>query len=214
MYDFSKSPLKPLVENAQLRKYPKGQIVLYEGETLDNVYIVASGTIKIYDIDDQGNEKILHLVREPYVFPMNVFVEKDKEIHWFYGTADDAEIYVVPLSDGAAQLHADPRLAIHLLDQLGHEKHALMVRLSSMGKTTARDKLVATLKFLAEHHAEERVRGWRRVNFPVSHQLLADIMGVTRESTTMTVKDLTREKLLRYPRLTVLEINYKKLAED
>lgn len=202
------------MKNAQLRRYPKGQIVLYEGETLDKVYVVASGTIKIYDIDDQGNEKILHLVRSPAVFPVNVFTEDDREIHWFYGTADDAEIYALPLAEVAERMRTDTTLNIHLLKQLAHEKHALMVRLSSMGKTTARDKLVATLKFLAEHHADDRPHGWRRVTFPVSHQLLADIMGVTRESTTMTVKDLTREKLLRYPRLTVLEINYKKLCED
>jgi CRP/FNR family cyclic AMP-dependent transcriptional regulator len=213
VYNFKDSPLAPLIKTAQLRRYPKGQIILYEGETLENVYVVRSGTIKIYDIDDQGNEKILHLIPSPAVFPMNVFLADDDEIRWFYGTAVDSEVYVVPREDARALLKTDNVLANHLLTQLAHEKRQLMGRLGSMGKSTANEKLIATLKFLATHHAEDRPRGWRRVKFPVSHQLLADIMGVTRESTTMTVKDLHREKLLRYPRLTVLEVNYKKLNE-
>lgn len=213
MYNFKDSPLAPLIKTAQLRHYPKGQIVLYEGETLENVYVVRSGTIKIYDIDDQGNEKILHLIPTPAVFPMNVFLAEDNEIRWFYGTAVDSEVYVVPRADAEALLKSDNALANHLLAQLAREKRQLMGRLGSMGKSTANEKLIATLKFLATHHAEKRLRGWCRVKFPVSHQLLADIMGVTRESTTMTVKDLTREKLMRYPRLTVLEINTEKLKE-
>jgi CRP-like cAMP-binding protein len=92
------------------------------------------------------------------------------------------------------------------------EVHELLVRLSSLGKTNTREKIIASLKFLAKHHAKERTNGWYRVNFSVNHQLLADLTGVTRESSAMTMKDLSEKGVVRNPRQTVLEINLTELS--
>ena len=86
-----------------------------------------------------------------------------------------------------------------------------MVRLSALGKTKAQDKLVATLWFLARWHAEDRRGDWCRVNFPVNHQLLADITGITRERAAVVMKELQDNKITRSPRLTILEINKERL---
>jgi CRP-like cAMP-binding protein len=83
-----------------------------------------------------------------------------------------------------------------------------------MSKTTTRPKLVAALKFLCVYHTNQTKSGWRRVNFPVSHQLLADMTGITRESATLVMKQLQDEKLTRSPRLGVLEINFERLIEN
>jgi CRP/FNR family transcriptional regulator len=91
------------------------------------------------------------------------------------------------------------------------EVHELLARLDSLGKTNVSDKLKAALKFLAIRHGKERRSGWCRVSFPVNHQLLADMIGMTRESTTTAMKELVDQKIIRNPRLTILEIDLKKL---
>lgn len=210
---FTNTPLKQLIDKAKLRHYPKGQIILYEGDVPSDFYILKDGIVKVYDIDDQGNEKILHLIKTPSLFPMVYFMGGNDQNRSFYTTVTDSEIYVLPQSVVDEHIQADSSLAIHIMQSFAQEVHEVLVRLSSLEKTTTRDKLCAALKFLAVHHSEERKTGWRRVTFPISHQILADMIGVTRESTTMVMKEFQENKIIRNPKLTVLEINFKKLIE-
>lgn len=213
MDHFTNTPLKQLTDKAKLRHYPKGQIILYEGDIPSDFYILKDGIVKVYDIDDQGNEKILHLIKPPSMFPMVYFMGGNDQNRSFYTTVTDSEIYVLPQSVVDEHIQADSSLAIHIMRSFAQEVHEVLVRLSSLEKTTTRDKLCAALKFLAVHHSEERKTGWRRVTFPISHQILADMIGVTRESTTMVMKEFQENKVIRNPKLTVLEINFKKLIE-
>jgi CRP/FNR family transcriptional regulator len=87
------------------------------------------------------------------------------------------------------------------------EVQEIMKRMSSLEKSSTRHKLIATLSYLLHHHAAAPDDGWQRVNFPISHQLLADMIGVTRESTTMVMQVLHKEHIVRTPKLGVLEIN-------
>ena len=210
---FTDTPLSKLIAHGKLRNYPKGQIILYEGDTPSDLYIIKEGIVKVYDIDDQGNEKILHIAKAPSMFPMVFFMGGNDETRSFYTTVTDAEIYVIPKRIADEMVRADAELAVYVMHWFSMEVHEILVRLSSLEKTTTRDKLCAALKFLAVHHSEPRKTGWHRVTFPISHQILADMIGVTRESTTMVMKEYQNEKIIRNPRLTVLEINFKKLIE-
>lgn len=211
---FTESPLQRIVTHAKLRSYPKGQIVLYEGDTPADLYIIKNGIVKVYDIDDQGNEKILHILKSPSMFPIIQFLGGSDEIRSFYTTLTAADIYAVPQDCVYRRMEQDSELTMYIMRWFATETHELLVRLSSMEKSTTRDKLIAALKFLCVHHTKFTTSdNWRQIEFPVSHQLLADLIGVTRESTTMVMKELQAENLIRSARLTILEVNFEKLIK-
>jgi CRP/FNR family transcriptional regulator len=173
--------------------------------------VIKSGIVKIHDIDEAGNEKILHLVKSPGIIPFAFFSGGSTPTRWFYTALTDCELYVVPRVKLLSELQADNTLTLHLMNWFSNEVHEILTRLSSLGKTNVRDKLIAALKFLIVCHSTQRRSGWWRVSFPVSHQLLADMVGITRESAALTMKELQAERLIRNPRITILEINASKL---
>ena len=197
---------------ARLRHIPGGQILLYEGDMPPEVYIIKSGVVKIYDIDDAGNEKVLHLVKQPAVVPFAFFSGMRDPLRWFYTALTDCDVYVLLASDLLAATLADGMLAQTLTNAFSDDVHELLTRLSSLGKTNVRDKLIAALQFLVTCHAVRRHSGWWRVTFPVNHQLLADLCGITRESTATVMKELQTEHVVRNPRLAILEIDAGKLS--
>lgn len=201
--------LSSLIDSARLKHVPRGQIIIYEGDEVAEILLLQNGIIKINDIDEQGNEKVLHILKPPAIMPLGFPARATSK--WFYTTLIDSDIYTVSREKVQQTMDANTELAAYLIRWFARETHELLVRLSSLGKTNTRDKLIAALKFLGVRHAIERRSGWRRVAFPVSHQLLADMVGVTRESTTLAMKELQDEHLVRYPRLTILEINFPKL---
>lgn len=187
------------------------QIVLYKGDELHDVYWIKSGTIKIYDIDEQGNEKILHILKTPALLPLVFFSGDGQRTNWFYSALTDCELYTLSHDRLRQVMAEDNALTLSLMKSFSTDMHELLVRLSSLGKTQVREKLYAALRFLQVHHSNKRRGEWWRVNFPVNQQLLADLSGVTRESTAMAMKDLQDQKVVRSPKVSQLEINKIKL---
>jgi CRP/FNR family cyclic AMP-dependent transcriptional regulator len=205
--EFTGTPLDPLLAAAKVRHYPKGQIILYEGENPTDAFVVKQGAVKIYDIDEDGNEKILHIVRANGIFPIIFLFGTARQTSTFYTTVADSELYVFSRADFDARLKSDPALVLYCLRWFADEVQEILRRMSSLEKTSTRSKLLATLAYLSRQHADEQKAGWKRVQFPISHQLLADMIGVTRESTTMVMKDMQKEKIVRTPKLGTLDIN-------
>jgi CRP-like cAMP-binding protein len=206
--------LAKVLGNARRKQVLKNQVLLYQGDVSPDVMVIKSGIVKVHDIDAQGNEKILHLLKNPAVFPLAFFTGGDSPTRWYYTALTDCEIYTMPKTKLRELLAHDPELSVYLMNWFSREVHEILTRLSSLSKTLARDKVIAALRFLAVLHSVERRSGWKRVTFPVSHQLLADMTGITRESATLTLKELQAEQTIRNPRITILEINYTKLCSD
>ena len=207
MKEFTGTPLDSLLVNAKVRHYPKGQIILYEGENPTDAFVVKDGAVKIYDIDEDGNEKILHIIRANGLFPIIFLFGTAGQTNTFYTTITDSELYVFSRAEFDERMARDPELVLYCLRWFADEVQEMLRRMSSLEKTSTRAKLMATLAYLSRQHADEPRAGWKRVQFPVSHQLLADMIGVTRESTTMVMKDLQKEKVVRTPKLGALDIN-------
>ncbi len=203
--------LIPVLQGVRRKHIQKGQILLYQGDTTLDAYVLNSGVIKMYDIDENGNEKVLHLVKRPAVIPFVFFSGATLSSRWFYSALTDCEVYAVPQIKLFRALHDNSQLAIYLMNWFSQEAHEILTRLSSLGKTNARDKLIVALRYLALRHGTERRTGWWRVSFPVNHQLLADMVGITRESTALAMKELQDQKIVRNPRQTILEINKVRL---
>ena len=204
--------LEKLLAASRQKHIPKDQIILYQDDHSQEVFVIRRGVVKLHNIDAQGNEKILHLVGDAGLIPFAFFSGDDQATHWFYTALTDCDMYVVPKEKLQIAMQADNIVAIYLMNWFSNEVHELLMRLDSLGKTNVRDKLMAVLKFLAVRHSRQRSRSWWRVSFPVNHQLLADMIGMTRESTAAAMKELADEKIIRNPRQTVLEIDLPKVG--
>lgn len=206
--------LQLFIATTRVKELPKGQIVFYEGDNPHEVYIIKRGVVKVHDISDQGDEKILHILKQGAILPLAFFSGNDNPTRWFYTTLTDCEFYAATKNDLQDFIIKHPTTAIALMNWFSNEVHELLVRLSSLGKTNTRDKLMAALTFLVVCHSKPNQGAWRRVEFPVTHQLLADMIGVTRESTAVCMKQLQKEGLIRYPQLTTLDIHFEKMTRE
>jgi len=206
------TPLAKLVSEARIKRYPKNQMLLYGGDRIIDLYILKKGVAKMYDIDQKGNEKVLHILKPPCILPLTAFGTSGQTNEWFYGAITDCEVYSVSYDEAERRVAADCKLAAYLMRHSASEMHELLIRVSSLGKSDAQGKLAQVLTFLAVRHASERHGGWRRVSFPVGHQLLADMIGMTRESTALGMKRLREHNIIRYPRATQLEIHFRHLV--
>ncbi len=205
--------LRKMVTDARKKHVQKGQILFYLGDEPNDIYMLQDGYVKIHNIDDAGNEKVLHILGPYGVMPFALFSGNKTPTKWFYTALTDCDLIILPYDELVQSMREYGNNALYLMNWFSLEVHELLVRLDSMGKSNVQDKLLVALRFLAVRYGVERRSGWTRIQFSVNHQLVADMIGVTRESAAMAMKDLSDKTIVRNPRLTILEIKLDKLIE-
>src|ERR1700694_1811738 len=88
--------IEKLLISARLKHIPKNQIILYQDDHPLEVYIIKSGIIKIHNIDNGGNEKILHILGKGSLIPFVFLSGKNNATKWFYSALTDCDLYVLP----------------------------------------------------------------------------------------------------------------------
>jgi CRP/FNR family transcriptional regulator len=205
--------LQGIIKEARLRRVPRSQFLLHQGDVPLDAFILKSGVVKMCEQTERG-EKILHLLRRDAVMPFAFFSGPHQIVQWAYMTLTDCEVFVLPYERLIENMREDSNAALELMHWFSLEVHELLIRLSSMEQSTVKDKVLAALRFLAERHAVARNGGWCRVTFPVSHQLIASMVGVSRESVTMSLGELQKEKIIKSEQFTTLDIHTKRLSSE
>ena len=212
MNGFTSTSLKSAFPNAIERKYQAGQIVIYDGDKPDHVFFVLNGTVKFYDIDNEGNEKILHIGGPGSLFPLFYSFESKPQVDGFYATLRRSDFLLIPIVDFRERLQTDSDFSFKMLAWLAQEMDHTVLRLKSMERSSARHKLLESLLYLNEENTVKMMRpGWTKVNFPISQQTLADLAGLTRETVNAVLQELDKERFIRIPKKMTLEINARKL---
>ena len=204
----TETPFASFLSTYRTKRFPKGQILLHQGESTEDVFVLRHGAIKLFNIDEQGNETILHIIETMAAFPIFHHMAEKPLLSWFYAAITDVEVTVMPFKALKEAMTTNPDILREVMIHCAREVHELFVRLDSMGKSTTKAKLIAALKFLVVQHSTEIGGGWHRITFPVSHQLLADMTGITRESITVAIRSLQKEGLVRSPQLSVVEVDF------
>lgn len=195
------------------RTYKREQIIIYHGDRPDYVMFIISGAVKFYDIDQDGNEKILHIGGPESFFPLFYSFEGKAHVDAFYTTLQRSRFLMIPLEEFGKKIKTDVEFTSQLLMWYAREMDHIVLRLKSLERSTAKQKLLQALVYLSEQHANTKVLsgGWHRVNFLLSQQTMAELTGLTRETVNMTLGEMQKLGVVRIPKKMTLEICKEKL---
>jgi CRP/FNR family cyclic AMP-dependent transcriptional regulator len=197
--------IQSIFPKVTLRRYAKNQIVCYQGDKPQYVFFVLKGHLKLYDIDDDGNEKILHIVGPRNIFPMLYAFGVNTEINGFYATIDAVEVMSIGLQDFHTAIETDIKFSNTLTTWFLTEVEQLVFRINSFEKTDSRVKIFHALKYLAVNYGHP-IDGWQRLDFVTTQQFLADFTGLTRETVSTVMNELEKKNSVRFGKTHHLEI--------
>lgn len=197
------------------RTYDTGQIILYDGDQPNHVMFVKRGAIKFFDTDTEGNEKIMHIGGEGSIAPLFYSFEDKDTVDAFYAALTKTEVLLVPLDDFRRKLRESADYTYSVLRWYATEMDHIVLRLKSLEKSSAKQKILQALVYLSDQHATpETSRGpWRRISFPVTQQILADLTGLTRETVNIILNDDECLQYIRSNSRQRFEINKPKITD-
>lgn len=188
-----------LFKDGRIKVYPKNQLIHYQGDMITSVYLVKKGFIKAYTILDSGDTRTILILSKgdllPLAFSPGVDTGENRTMY-FYQSLTDVEIQAVPTGTLRKQIKGDSEMMKAYIDYLEAAHEVIMNQLEAMKNKKAIDKVVLMLPYLVNKAGYRIRRGLFRLQFRLSHQELADLSGVTRETVTTLIKELQKDGVI------------------
>ena len=187
--------LQPVLGSS--RKYGKGNIVFFQGEAPRNAFLIHDGTVQVYAIDDEGDTYIVGFLSEGDVFPLDWLHGRSSATTFYYEALTPCEL--APL-ERAPYLDAATKPEIHqyVLERFINEATSGLIRNLALQQARARDKIIYFFYYLAIRHGKELASGLFSLGIPLTHQTIANCLGLTRETVATELGALKRSGTVAY----------------
>lgn len=209
--------LLPVLDGCITKTFSKGSALLYQGEVPRTAFVIKEGIIKAYSITQQGDERIVTFHAAGEVFPSIWLFQKASSSLYYYEALTDCEVWVVNRETLIEYIYSNPEATKAMLDHYVTSYAASLVRITALEQAKAREKILFTLYYLMQRYGKEIVPGLFSINLDLTHQMIADLVGLTRETTAGELSALKKQKLLSYKRQRYLikkEFLLKLIGED
>jgi CRP/FNR family transcriptional regulator, cyclic AMP receptor protein len=180
--------------------YKKGETLLTEGQTASNLLAIRSGFIKVTSLDENGNERMLWIAGRYDIVPTEHLFSNHSPLNFFYTALSPVEIYKIPKDEFLTHAKSNLPLMTDIAASMSAHYDDLLVRINSIGQPNIHEKLVATLRYLAERFSANTIVDLYELGLPVTHQDLAEMIGSTRETTSIELKKLQTGGYIQYDR--------------
>ena len=178
------------------RTYGKGNIVFFQGEAPRSAFVVNQGAIQVYAIDDEGDMYIVGFYTEGDVFPLDWLYDRCSATTFYYESLAQSELS--PIEKSAFQTARNSELDTLMTEQLIREATSGQIRNLALQQARARDKIIYFFYFLAIRHGKELTAGLYSLGIPLTHQTIANCLGLTRETVATELGALKRAGTVAY----------------
>lgn len=191
--------IEKLFRRAGTKKYPKNQLVYYEGDELTQVYLIKEGYVKAYTILDSGDMRTIFLLGPGDIFPIAFSTTMDwhnYRVRYFYQSLNDVNLKYLSRDLFKEMMESSTENLTTYLAYMSASNLAIMKQLEVMKSKKAINKVLMLLPYLISKFGERIYPNAYRLKIKLSHQEIADLSGVTRETTTTLVKQLEKRGII------------------
>lgn len=201
--------LENFFSDSSVRKYDKGQVLAYPGDKLSHIYFVKSGYLKMYTINDQGEERVFLLFQPKTAFPIvpSVVDWRTYTLKYFYQAMTPLEVFKISCERFYSILEEHEDAAQLVLNYVTELSGEVIGRLGIIENNDTKNKILNVLCYLIKIGGEELRPHQYKLRFSITHQDVASLAGVTRESSSIALKQLEKDKVISQKRDKRLLIN-------
>ncbi len=188
-----------LFDGSQARSYPKNQLLHYQGDPLHHIYTIKKGYIKAYTILDSGDTRTILLLGPGDIFPLAFSSTMDwanYKVQYFYQSMTDVQLLSVAGEKLRSHMESDTEAMKTYIAYLAASNEAILNQLEVMKNKKAIDKVSSLLPYLISKIGKQTKPGIYQLQLKLSHQELADLSGVTRETVTTLIKQLEKDGVI------------------
>jgi len=197
------SQVRSLAARGSFYQAERGQILYSQGELLNHLYVVQSGSVKLVRNSEDGKELIVNLVGIGECFGA---MAQQLLAPSLAQTLEDSVVHMIPLS-GVRNVAADnPSFALDLLEVSEAQSMAAQTTAARLAFESVPRRLATLLLGISNLR-------YGTLNFPLNQTEIANLIGSSRETVCSILNRLRRGGMLSIVKGRIRLVDRARLAE-
>jgi CRP-like cAMP-binding protein/CheY-like chemotaxis protein len=198
--------LKKVINERKSRAFKKGQVIYYDGDKGNGLYLVITGKIKTIKLAEDGRELMTGIYSSEDYLGINAMLSN--ETHSDTATAlEDSLLCLIPKEQMEQLLNMYPEVAREFIKLLANDIREKEEQLLQMAYHSVRKKMAEALLRLHRQQPNEAVI------FKIAREDLAAMAGMATETVSRTLSDFKEEGLIEKMGSTITLLDVSRLAK-
>ncbi len=174
--------LRRFAELTREKQYPKGSVILFEDDPGDSLFIVRSGRVKVVLVSEDGREVILGVLGVGEHFgELSLIDDQPRSAHVI--AMEDATLLVLRRDDFRRRVEVNPSVAWALLAELSRRLRRADGKIGGLVLLDVPGRIAQLLLDTADEG------GTPAIDKPLTHQVIAQMIGASRETVSRTMRE-------------------------
>lgn len=186
--------LRDLVPEVEVRELHRRQIVYLPGDPGEQVCFIQGGRIKCSKVSRDGKELTLTYVAAGEFFG-ELCVLEGQPREEMAEAIKNSIVTVLPRESIRELLMTNSKIAFRFIKVIGDRRRLMETKIEHLVFRDVHAKLAAQLLELGQEHGKETEDGLQ-IDQKITHQELANLIGSTRETISLTLSAFKRKELI------------------
>lgn len=191
----------------------KGNIIFYQGDQPDRIYFVKEGFVKLYRMSEEGRDSIIYLYGPGSILGVRALTSEDERLRHNAEAITDSEIITMSRKEYLDLVLEHPEYLVDLLHVFIERLNYTERKLEGFILTDATARVANFLSDCARRFGIRR-NNHIAIPLPLTHQRIAEFVGSFRETATVALNRLQKEKIVKVERGKITILDLKKLNEQ
>lgn len=192
--ELTPSQVAQVIAIARERRFPRRSTIFMEGEKGNYVVLIVAGIVKISRSSSDGRVKTLALLRAKDFFGEMALFLPGRERSATAEAMTECRLITIDTGDFEKLLKEFPGISLRIIQTLAHRLQAANRQIKTLALGDSHSKLADLLIWLKE---EFEAPGGAPPLIPLTHQELADLAGLSRETTTRLLNELEHQGVVK-----------------
>lgn len=179
----SEAALAEVEQHGSVRSFRKGSIIINQDDESYSLYVILSGSVKVYISGDDGREAVLNHQSAGDYFGDLALIDKQPRVASVM-TLENSKFMIISREDFMTCLSRNPEIAINLIKPMTHRMRMLAQNVSSLALLDVYGRVARTLLQRAVEKDGELITE------RLTQQEIADMVGASRAMVSRILTDL------------------------
>lgn len=194
----------------QLVRIEKNKLLQTPDNAREGLFFIKEGKIRLFKINQEGKQFTVGILGKANVFgEIESFSVGTKDT--YIETIEETMLCSMGKEQFETFLAKRPQLALKLLKLLNERLKERDAMLEKWALGSVRDRVIQLLLNLSQQFGVE-INGYHKIDIPLTHQEIANMVGATREKVTLVLSELSKDQLIRTGRMSIY-INAQQLGD-
>ncbi len=193
-------------------KYKKGELIIRSTDTPQGIYYIKEGYVRIFFILSNGREFTVNILKPLSYFPM-IWAIGNVNNNYYFQSMTNAVLYRAPKDKVMKLLHDNPQIFFILTKRILVGVNSLLSSVEHLLCIDAYQRIVSMLLILSRRFGEKKGE-LVQIGINLTHQDIASLVGVSRETASLLLKKLKDKKIIFYSRGKISIVSSTKLIKE